>query len=135
MADGGLPTSLELRVVTPVGELVNCQADEVQAPGVDGYFGVLPGHTPFLTALGMGEVSYRQGDNRYFLTCFGGFCEVLPDRVTILADLGELAENIDVERAEKVRDESSARLRALTEEEGYAEALRSTRLSVARKRR
>jgi F-type H+-transporting ATPase subunit epsilon len=140
VADGGLPTSLELRVVTPVGELVNCQADEVQAPGVDGYFGVLPGHTPFLTALGMGEISYRQGDSRHFLTCFGGFCEVLPDRVTVLADVGELAESIDVERAEKRRDESSARLRALTEEEGYAEALRShqrnlTRLAVARKRR
>jgi F-type H+-transporting ATPase subunit epsilon len=140
VADSGLPTSLELRVVTPHGELVNCQADEVQAPGVDGYFGVLPGHTPFLAALGIGEVSYLAGGTRHFVTCFGGFCEVLPDRVTVLADVGERAEDIDVERAQKHRAESATRLKALTEEEGYAEALLShqrdvTRLAVARKRR
>jgi F-type H+-transporting ATPase subunit epsilon len=127
-------------VVTPHGELVNCQTSEVQAPGADGYFGVLPGHTPFLTTLGMGEVSYVEGGTRHFLTCFGGFCEVLPDRVTVLAEVGERAEDIDVGRAEKRRDESATRLKALSEEEGYAEALRShqrnvTRLAVARKRR
>jgi len=126
--------------VTPHGELVNCATSEVQAPGSDGYFGVLPGHTPFLTTLGMGEISYVREGARHFLTCFGGFCEVLPNRVTVLADVGERAEDIDVERAEKRRDESATRLKALSQEEGYAEALRShqrnvTRLAVARKRR
>jgi F-type H+-transporting ATPase subunit epsilon len=140
VAESGLPTSLELRVVTPHGELVNCQADEVQAPGGDGYFGVLPGHTPFLAALGAGAVSYLAKGTRHYLSCVGGFCEVLPDRVTVLADVGELAERIDAARAEKRAADSAARLKALTEEEGYAEALEShqrdlTRLAVARKNR
>ena len=86
-----LPTKLILEVVTPEGLLLREEVDEVIAPGEDGYFGVLPGHTPFLSTLGMGEIMYRRAAQRRHLTCFWGFCEVLPDRVNILAEIGERA--------------------------------------------
>src|SRR5574341_679995 len=98
-----LPSKLNLEVVTPEGLLLREDVDEVIAPGELGYFGVLPGHTPFLSALGLGEITYRQDDQTYHLTCFWGFCEVLPDRVGILAEIGERAEDIDVARAEAAR--------------------------------
>jgi len=129
-----------LSIVTPHGAVFEDDVQGVVLPGSEGDFGVLPGHTPFLAALGVGEVSYRADGARHYLACFGGFCEVLPDRVTVLADVGERAEDIDLERAEKQAGDSSARLAALTEEEGYAEARAShqrnlTRQAVARKRR
>jgi len=135
-----LPTKLTLEVVTPEGLLLREEVDEVVAPGELGYFGVLPGHTPFLSALGMGEISYRQGHEKFLLTCFWGFCEVLPDRVGILAEIGEKAEDIDVARAEAARDQATERMKAIKEEAGYEEARVSyvravTRLAVSRKRR
>ena len=84
-----LPTKIVLEVVTPMGLLLREEVDEVIAPGEDGYFGVRPGHTPFLSTLGLGEISFRVGGQWVYLTCFWGFCEVLPDRVNILAELGE----------------------------------------------
>jgi F-type H+-transporting ATPase subunit epsilon len=135
-----LPTKLTLEVVTPEGLLLREEVDEVVAPGELGYFGVLPGHTPLLSALGMGEISYRQGQEKFHLTCFWGFCEVLPDRVGILAEIGEKAEEIDVARAEAARDQASERMKAIKEEAGYEDARVSyvravTRLAVARRRR
>ncbi len=140
MAEGGLPNKLSLEVVTPEGLLLRDEVDEVQAPGSQGYFGVLPGHTPFISTLGLGEISYRQGDQRRHLTCFWGFCEVLPDKVSILAEVGERAEDIDVERAEAARSQAEARMHALKDEAGYEAARNAysravTRLAVARKRR
>ena len=105
-----LPTTLELQIVTPERMLVREQVDEVQVPGVDGYFGVLPGHTPLLAALAVGELWYRKGQERTYLSIVQGFAEVLPDRVTILAQLAERADDIDVERAEAARQRASARL-------------------------
>jgi F-type H+-transporting ATPase subunit epsilon len=96
--------------------------DEVIAPGEDGYFGVRPGHTPFLSTLGLGEISYRLGGQWLYLTCFWGFCEVLPDRVNILAELGERPEDIDRARAEAARDQALARMKAIRDEAGYREA-------------
>jgi F-type H+-transporting ATPase subunit epsilon len=135
-----LPTKLTLEVVTPEGLLLRRDVDEVIAPGELGYFGVLPGHTPFLSTLGLGEISYREGSEWWHLTCFWGFCEVLPDRVNILAEVGERAEDIDVQRAEAARDQAAARMKAIKEEAGYEEAhlayMRAvTRLAVARQRR
>jgi F-type H+-transporting ATPase subunit epsilon len=98
-----LPTQLVLEVVTPIGLLLKEEVDEVIAPGSEGYFGVRPGHTPFLSTLGVGEIAYRRGGEWSHLSCFWGFCEVLPDRVNILAEIGERAEEIDVERAEAAR--------------------------------
>jgi F-type H+-transporting ATPase subunit epsilon len=137
VAEGGLPTKLTLEVVTPEGLLLREEVDEVIAPGDRGYFGVLPGHTPMLSMLGAGEITYRSGQEKRRLTCFWGFCEVLPDRVSILAEVGERAEDIDLSRAEAARDRAAAALKSIRDEAGYEEAHQAyiravTRLSVAR---
>ena len=105
-----LPTSIELQIVTPERMLVHEQVDEVEIPGVEGYFGVLPGHTPLLAALSVGELWYRTGQQKTYLSIAYGFAEVLPERVTILAQLAERAEDIDVERAEAARTRAAERL-------------------------
>ena len=105
-----LPTSIELHIVTPDRPIVKEQVDEVEIPGVDGYFGVLPGHTPMLAALSVGELWYRKGQAKTFLAIAEGYVEVLPDRVTILALLAERAEEIDLERAERAAERASQRL-------------------------
>lgn len=135
-----LPTKILLEVVTPMGLLLREEVDEVIAPGEDGYFGVRPGHTPFLSTLGLGEITYRVAGQWLHLTCFWGFCEVLPDRVNILAELGERAEDIDRARAEAARDQALARMKAIRDEEGYREAQAAyikavTRLAVAQRSR
>ena len=81
-----LPTSIELQIVTPDRMLVQEHVDEVEIPGVDGYFGVLPGHTPLLSTLKDGDLWYRKGTEKTHVPISGGFVEVLPDRVTILAE-------------------------------------------------
>ena len=95
-----LPTHIDLQIVTPERLIVQEQVDEVEIPGSEGYFGVLPGHTPLLASLAVGELWYRKGQEKTYLSVAFGFAEVLPDRVTILARLAERAEDIDVERAE-----------------------------------
>ena len=89
-----LPTKLTLEVVTPDGLLMRDEVDSVQAPGSEGSFGVLPGHIPMLTTLGAGEITYRQGAETGHIVCLFGFCEVLPDRVHILAEGGERAADV-----------------------------------------
>jgi F-type H+-transporting ATPase subunit epsilon len=106
----GLPTSLTLEIVTPDQSLVTKTVDYVQVPGSQGYFGVLPGHTPLLATLGIGELWYRQGHMQYHLAIAGGFAEVLPDRVTILAQIAERAEDIDVPRAQRARERAEEML-------------------------
>ncbi len=134
-----LPAKLNLEVVTPEGLLVKEVVDEVIVPGSEGYFGVRPGHTPLLATLGAGEISYRTGTATQRLSCFAGFCEVLPDRVNILAEIGERAEEIDVARAEKAKDMAAQRMKTIKDEAGFEEAHRDyvkavTRLAVAQKR-
>jgi F-type H+-transporting ATPase subunit epsilon len=97
-----LPT-LHLSVVSADRALVNEQVDEVQIPGIEGYFGVLPGHAPLLAMLGAGELWYQQGGERHHLAIAFGFAEVLPDRVIVLAETAERAEAIDVARAEAAK--------------------------------
>jgi len=95
-----IPPHLTLEIVTPEELLLREVVDEVEIPGADGYFGVLPGHTPLLATLQVGELWYRKGSDRHYLSVAFGFAEVLPDRVTILAQIGERAEEIDIGRAE-----------------------------------
>ncbi len=133
-----LPTKIALEVVTPEGLLLREDVDELVAPGASGYFGVRPGHTPLMAALGLGELSYRRGASWRRVTCFSGWCEVLPDRVNVLADIAERAEDIDVERAEQGLRLAEERMKRIKDEEGYAEAHRSyvrevTRLATARR--
>ena len=105
-----LPTKLTLEVVTPERLLVSEQVDEVQLPGAEGYFGVLPGHTPLLATLQVGELWYRVGQDKRYLAVAFGFAEVLPDRVTVLAQLAERPEDIDVPRAEAARKRAEERV-------------------------
>ncbi len=102
-----LPTSLRLEVVTPDRALVAVDVDEVQVPGSEGYFGILPGHAPLLSTLQVGELWYRIGGEKQYLAIAFGFVEVLPDHVTVLAQIAERAQDIDMSRAEaaKVRAE------------------------------
>jgi F-type H+-transporting ATPase subunit epsilon len=105
-----LPTQIDLQIVTPDRLIVREQVDEVEIPGSEGYFGVLPGHTPLLASLAVGELWYRKGQEKVYLAIAFGFAEVLPDRVTILARLAERAEEIDIERAEAARTRADDRL-------------------------
>jgi F-type H+-transporting ATPase subunit epsilon len=105
-----LPTTIELQIVTPERMLVREQVDEVVIPGSNGSFGVLPGHAPLLAALSVGELWYRKGQEKIYLSIIEGFAEVLPDRVTILARVAEHADEIDIERAEAARKRAAERL-------------------------
>jgi F-type H+-transporting ATPase subunit epsilon len=105
-----LPTSIQLQIVSTDRSLVNERVDEVEIPGADGYFGVLPGHTPLLALLGAGELWYRQGSEKHYLAVAFGFAEVQPDRVTILAEIAETPDEIDVGRAEAAKKRAEERL-------------------------
>ena len=105
-----LPTKLQLLIVSADRSLVNETVDEVEIPGFDGYFGVLPGHTPLLAVLHVGELWYRQGAEKHYLSIAFGFTEVQPDRVTILAQIAEKAEEIDLARAEAAKKRAEERI-------------------------
>lgn len=91
--------SIELEVVTPDRELVREHVSDVQVPGKDGYLGILPGHAPLLGILGTGALSYGVGPRRHFIALQGGFLEVLPEHVRVLANKAECADDIDLARA------------------------------------
>jgi F-type H+-transporting ATPase subunit epsilon len=95
--------TIDLEVVTPERKILTAHAREVVVPGAEGSFGVLPGHAPFLTRLGIGELSYRDDTGTHYLAAADGFVEVLPNRVTVLARLCEAAREIDVERAREAK--------------------------------
>jgi len=105
-----LPTKLTLEIVTPERALVTAEVDEVQLPGAEGYFGVLPGHTPMLATLQVGELWYRIGSVKHYMAIAFGFVEVLPERVTVLAQIAERPEDIDVARAEAAKKRAEDRL-------------------------
>ena len=105
-----LPTYLTLELVTPDRAVVRESVDEIQIPGSEGYLGVLPGHTPLLTSLQVGELWFRQGGETSYAAVAFGFAEILPDRVTILAQIAERAEDIDVERAQEAERRARERL-------------------------
>jgi len=105
-----LPAKLQLQIVSADRSLVNEAVDEVEIPGADGYFGVLPGHTPLLAVLGAGELWYRQGQEKHYMAIAFGFAEVQPERVTILAEIAERADEIDLVRAEAAKKRAEERL-------------------------
>ena len=105
-----MPNQIELEIVTPEGVAVREAVDEIEAPGKEGYFGVLPGHTPFLTQLKAGTVRYRVGTKEDLVSVTWGFAEVLPFKVTLLVSSAELAGDIDLQRAESARQRAHARL-------------------------
>ena len=100
-----------MEIVTPEGVAVREEVDEVEAPGILGYFGVLPGHTPFMSQLKIGNLRYRIGNQNHYVAVTWGFAEVLPRKVTILVQTAERAEDIDLERAETARQRAEQRLK------------------------
>ena len=124
---------LTLEITTPMRLVVAEQVDEVVAPGIEGYFGVLPGHAPFLTTLGVGVVTYRIGRDEHQLAIAGGFAEVRNDKVIILADTAERPDEIDRARAERARERAERRLSGRSQEEvDYARAQVALMRAVAR---
>jgi F-type H+-transporting ATPase subunit epsilon len=131
-APTSLPTSIALNIVTPDRGVVREQVDEVQIPGAQGYFGVLPGHTPMLAELAVGEMWYRQGQEKTYLSIAYGFAEVLPDRVTVLAQIAERADEIDVTRAEEAKKRAEVRLQQAATDVDYERARAALQKSLAR---
>ena len=107
-----LPTKLLLEIVTPDRVLVTEQVDELQVPGAEGYFGVLPGHAPLLASLHVGELWYRKGQEKHYLAIAFGFVEVLPDKVTVLARIAEREQDIDVIKQEADRRAAEGELQS-----------------------
>jgi len=131
-----MPDTFQLEIVTPEKKVVDTAATEAQIPGKNGYLGVLPGHAPLITELAIGEVTYRAGGEEERLAVAWGFAEVLPDKVTILAETAERPNEINVERARKAKELAEQRLTSGDTNVDVEQALASqkkaeTRLEVA----
>src|SRR5271170_5108821 len=102
--------TFQLEIVTPEKMVVRDVAEEIQIPGKAGYLGVLPGHAPLISELAVGEITYRNGNTRHSLAVAWGFAEVLPDKVTILAETAERPGEIDASRAQAAKQRAEANL-------------------------
>ena len=102
--------TFQLEIVTPEKKVVETAAEEAQIPGKNGYLGILPGHAPLITELAVGEITFRENANEQRLAVAWGFAEVLPNKVTILAETAERPSEIDVERARKAKERAEQRL-------------------------
>jgi F-type H+-transporting ATPase subunit epsilon len=130
--------NFQLEIVTPEKLVVKDRAEEMQIPGKNGYLGILPGHAPLITELSVGQISYRNGSEMHYLCAAWGFAEVLPDKVTILAETAERGEDVDCERAQKAKERAEKRLASGDPEVDVpraqdALARATTRLEVAQK--
>jgi F-type H+-transporting ATPase subunit epsilon len=105
-----LPEHINLEIVTPARQVLRETVESVELPGKEGYLGVLPGHAPLITELGIGELTYRKGSETRHLTVIDGFAEVLPERVIVLAEVSERAEEINLERAVTAAERARERL-------------------------
>ncbi|MHC1744441.1 MAG: F0F1 ATP synthase subunit epsilon [Syntrophobacteraceae bacterium] len=123
-----------LEVVTPERTVLSEMVDIVVAPGEEGEFGVLPNHIPFLTKLKVGELRFRVGSNTRFVAIMGGFAEVLPDHVTVLATAAEEATQIDVIRAKAARERAERRLKEAKDRFEFTRAQAALQRALARLR-
>jgi F-type H+-transporting ATPase subunit epsilon len=131
--------TFQLEIVTPEKTVVHDVAEEMQIPGKDGYLGILPGHAPLITELSVGEITYRKENYTHHLSVAWGFAEVLPDKVTILAETAERAEEIDARRAQEAKQRAESHLAACNSEEEFKRTTgdlkrAETRLEVAEKK-
>lgn len=131
--------TFQLEIVTPDKMVVRDVAEECQIPGKNGYIGVLPGHAPLITELAVGEITYRSNNYTHHLSVAWGFAEVLPDKVTILAQTAERAEEINVKRAEEAKQRAEERLKGASPDTDFARAQDAfsraeARLQVAQKK-
>ena len=132
-----MTNTFQLEIVTPSRLLVKDAAEEAQIPGLSGYLGILPGHAPLLTELGVGAITYKANGASHTLSLAWGLAEVLPDKVTILAEAAERPQEIDVERAQKAKDRAAERLKSNDPQVDYARAedalqRAETRLNIAK---
>ncbi len=125
---------LRLEVVTPEKQLFSGEVDSVLAPGAEGQLGILPHHAPLMSTLTVGELVARRGEEELIFAIHGGFIQVLPDRVIVLADIGERAEEVDIERAERARREAEELLKKEPPSELRAEAMMALRKAQLRLR-
>jgi F-type H+-transporting ATPase subunit epsilon len=131
--------TIELEIVTPERLVVKDRAEEIQIPGRGGYLGILPGHAPLITELAVGEITYKNAGVTTSLSVAWGFAEVLPDKVTILAETAELADDIDVPRAEAARQRAEEHIKQAEDGAAYDEAANAlaraeARLAVAKQK-
>jgi F-type H+-transporting ATPase subunit epsilon len=105
-----LPEAIELQIVTPQRHVLQETVQAIEIPGKEGYLGVLPGHAPLITELGIGILAYRKGSETRYLSVIQGYAEVLPDRVIVLAEISERAEEIDIGRARAAQERAQAQL-------------------------
>ncbi len=128
-----MAATIKLELVTPMRLLASEDVDEVVAPGWDGEFGVLPEHTYFLALLRIGVLRYRQGGEMKKVAVGGGFVEVSPERVIVMADVAEKAEEIDVERARRARERAEESLKAVSlDDVAYEKAHSALQRAMAR---
>src|SRR5580765_3016561 len=114
--------TFQIEIVTPEKMVVKDEAEEMQIPGKNGYLGILPGHAPLITELAVGEIAYRRGGSTHYLSVAWGFAEVLPDKVTILAETAERPEEIDIARAREAKQRAEERLNSVNPEIDYSRA-------------
>ena len=128
-----MASTIRLELVTPERLLLSEEVDEVVAPGYEGEFGVLPGHTQYLAILSIGMLWYRKGSAKTRMALGGGFAEVNHDRLVVMADTAERGDEIDVERAQRARDRAEARLKELSlDDETYAKAYAELQRALVR---
>lgn len=127
-----MPDTFQLEIVTPEKMVVRDAAEEIQIPGRNGYLGVLPGHAPLITELDAGEITYRTGGQSHRFSMAWGFAEILPDRVTVLAETVEPADEIDVSRAKQSLERAEEALKWSQTEEEFASATGKIRRAQAR---
>ena len=131
--------TFQLEIVTPAKLMVKDVAEEAQIPGLSGYLGILPGHAPLITELAVGVITYKASGATHTLSVAWGFAEVLPDKVTILAEAAERPQEIDVARAQEAKNRAEALLKSNDPKVDYARAedalqRADTRLSVAKEK-
>jgi F-type H+-transporting ATPase subunit epsilon len=131
--------TFQLEIVTPTRLLVKDAAEGAQIPGLSGYLGILPGHAPLITELAVGVITYKANGESHTLSVAWGFAEVLPDKVTILAEAAERPEEIDVQRAQEAKVRAAQRLKSSDSEVDYTRAedalqRAETRLNVAKEK-
>jgi F-type H+-transporting ATPase subunit epsilon len=128
-----MASTIRLELVTPERLLLSEEVDEVVLPGYEGEFGVLPGHTQFLAILNIGVMWYRMGSAIKKIALGGGFSEVTHERVVVMADSAERADEIDVERAQRARDRAEVRLKELSmDDDTYAKVQAALQRALVR---
>jgi len=131
--------TFQLEIVTPTKLLVKEAAEEAQIPGLDGYLGILPGHAPLITELAVGAITYKSSGASHTLAVAWGFAEVLPDKLTILAEAAERPQEIDTGRAQKAKERAEELLKSNDPNVDYTRAedalqRAETRLNVAKEK-